>query len=109
MGLSSFQSAFKGRRILVTGHTGFKGSWLCQWLLMLGAEVKGYALAPERAPNHFDLLNLPMDSELGDIRNREQTARIIRIFRPEFVFHLASQPLVKRSYEDPEETFSTNV
>ncbi len=109
VGLDSFQSIFKGRRILVTGHTGFKGSWLCQWLLMLGADVKGYALAPDKTPNHFDLLKLPVDSMLGDIRDREKVRGAIQTFRPEFVFHLAAQPLVKRSYENPEETYSTNI
>ncbi len=109
LGLSSLQSIFKGRRILVTGHTGFKGSWLCQWLLMLGAEVKGYAMAPDKKLNHFDLLKLPMGSELGDIRDRQKLARAVQTFNPDFVFHLAAQPLVKRSYENPEETYSTNV
>jgi CDP-glucose 4,6-dehydratase len=109
LGLSPWQDAFKGCRVFVTGHTGFKGSWLCQWLLMLGAEVKGYALAPEQAPNHFDLLRLPMDSELGDVRNREQLSRAIHAFKPEIILHLAAQPLVKRSYDNPEETWSTNV
>ncbi|MGV3592791.1 MAG: CDP-glucose 4,6-dehydratase [Gammaproteobacteria bacterium] len=107
--MNSFRESFKGRRVFVTGHTGFKGSWLCQWLLMLGAEVKGYALAPDKAPSHFALLELPMESELGDIRDARQLARSIANFRPEFIFHLAAQPLVKRSYNDPVETYSTNV
>jgi len=110
LGLScSFRDAYKGRRILVTGHTGFKGSWLACWLHLLGAEVKGYALAPAKPLNHFDLLNLAIDSELGDIRNRDQLLRAVRTFKPEFIFHLAAQALVKPSYESPEETFSTNV
>ncbi len=109
LGLSPLHASFKGRRVLVTGHTGFKGSWLSQWLLMLGAEVKGYALAKEKVPNHFALLRLPMDSELGDIRDRVQLARAIQTFKPELILHLAAQPLVKRSYENPEETWSTNV
>jgi CDP-glucose 4,6-dehydratase len=107
--VNAFPQSFRGRRVFVTGHTGFKGSWLCQWLLLLGAEVKGYALAPETQPNHFDLLRLPMDSELADIRDRARLARAIEAFHPEFIFHLAAQPLVKRSYDNPEETYSTNV
>lgn len=110
LGLScSFRNAYRGRRILVTGHTGFKGSWLTCWLHLLGAEVKGYALAPAKSPNHFDLLNLAIDSELGDIRNRDQLLRAVRKFKPEFIFHLAAQALVKPSYDCPEETYSTNV
>ena len=109
VGVNSFSESFKGRRIVVTGHTGFKGSWLCQWLLMLGAEVKGYALAPDKTPNHFALLELPMESELGDIRDPQQLTHAIQSFKPEFIFHLAAQPLVKRSYDNPAETFSTNV
>lgn len=109
LGVNSFRESFKGRRIFVTGHTGFKGSWLCQWLMLLGAEVKGYALAPDNTPNHFGLLQLPMESELGDIRDAQQLGRSISIFRPEFIIHLAAQPLVKRSYREPADTYSTNV
>lgn len=109
LGVNSFRESFEGRRVFVTGHTGFKGSWLCQWLLMLGAEVRGYALAPDKPLNHFTLLDLPMDSELGDIRDVRQLARSIGSFQPEFIFHLAAQPLVKRSYNNPAETYSTNV
>lgn len=109
LGLAELEQAFQGRRVFVTGHTGFKGSWLCQWLILLGAEVKGYALAPDSDPSHFHLLAPEMSSELGDIRDRERLQQSLHAFRPDLVFHLAAQPLVCRSYRDPADTFSTNV
>jgi CDP-glucose 4,6-dehydratase len=104
-----FGDVYRGRRVLLTGHTGFKGSWLALWLQELGAEVCGYALPPPTDPSHFALLELNMRSELGDIRDAEHVARYVAEVKPEIVFHLAAQPLVRRSYEQPVETFATNV
>ncbi len=104
-----FEDIYKNRRVLITGHTGFKGSWLALWLKTMGAEVAGYSLPPEQEPNHFDLLELDMLSVEGDVRNLEDLKRIFRNFQPEIVFHLAAQPLVRRSYREPVETFDVNV
>lgn len=106
-----FGEVFKGKRVLVTGHTGFKGAWLCEWLLSLGAVPSGYALAPEGDNSFFDQLCLGarMDSRIGDIRDRSAFASFYRETRPQFVFHLAAQPLVRRSYKEPFETFETNA
>lgn len=102
---------FHGKRVLVTGHTGFKGSWLALWLHELGATVMGYALPPKRHDDHFNLLRL--DAHIrhveGDIRDGEHFSRICLDFKPEFIFHLAAQALVRLSYEDPKLTFDTNV
>jgi CDP-glucose 4,6-dehydratase len=109
--MRQFSDAYKGKRVLVTGHTGFKGSWLTLWLSQLGAEVVGISLAPEVDFNHWDLLDLEgavSHNEL-DIRNSTEVARIFQATQPEVVFHLAAQPLVRRSYRDPLETWSTNV
>jgi len=102
---------FTGRRVLVTGNTGFKGSWLTMTLLELGAEVRGYALPPERAEDHFNLLNLAkrIRHTDGDIRELAVMRRVFDDFQPEFLFHLAAQPLVGRAYADPKLTFDTNV
>jgi len=104
-----FNSVYKGRRVLVTGHTGFKGSWLCRWLEILGAEVAGYSFEPITNPNHFSLLNLNTTSYIDDIRDYSALKRVFIDFKPEIVFHLAAQPSVLVSYEQPLETFSTNV
>ncbi len=103
---------FKGVRALVTGHTGFKGGWLCEWLLADGAQVSGISLAPEAGrPSLFEDLSLAdrMDSRLGDIRDAKVVNDTLAEVQPEVIFHLAAQPLVRRSYADPIETFSTNV
>jgi len=102
---------FRGRRVLVTGHTGFKGSWLSLWLQQHGAIVYGFALQPESAKSHFSLLNLDqiIEHNVGDIRNEESLRQIFDRVKPEVVFHLAAQPLVKKSYDFPVETFDTNI
>lgn len=103
---------FRSVRVLVTGHTGFKGAWLCAWLKAEGAEVAGLALAPERTgPNLFEAAGIGdgMRSTIGDIRDFAVVERAVRAFRPEIVFHLAAQALVHRSYGDPLATFATNV
>jgi CDP-glucose 4,6-dehydratase len=106
-----FNGVFSGKTVLVTGHTGFKGSWLSLWLTELGAKVVGYALPPETEPSLYEQLNLKalMDSRIGDIRDAALLEKTLRETRPEIVFHLAAQPLVRRSYEQPIETFSVNV
>lgn len=111
MGMKQFGNSYLGKRVLVTGHTGFKGSWLSLWLSQLGAEIVGISLAPKTIPNHWDLLGLHSDirhHEL-DIRNSAEVIRVFKAMQPEVVFHLAAQPLVRRSYIDPLETWSTNV
>jgi len=108
---SLFGGLFSGRRVLVTGHTGFKGSWLCDWLLELGAEVYGYALDPETTPSLFDDLGLVehIDSVVADIRDLGAVNSTMQRVRPEIVIHMAAQPLVLRSYAEPVYTFDTNV
>ncbi len=109
MEIRQFANAYRNRRVLVTGHTGFKGSWLSLWLLSQGAAVTGVSLAPETSPNHWDLIKLDVSDHRLDIRDQEPLLRTIAEARPEIVFHLAAQPLVRRSYRDPLETWSTNV
>jgi CDP-glucose 4,6-dehydratase len=109
MEVKQFGSAYTGRRVLVTGHTGFKGSWLCTWLTELGAEVSGFALAPRGVPNHWNLLDLPMKDQRADVRDAVALVEAVSAARPEIVFHLAAQPLVRASYRDPLETWSTNT
>lgn len=102
---------WQGKRVLVTGHTGFKGSWLCETLLGLGAQVSGLALPPETTPDLFGQLQLAerLDQALVDIRDRAAVATRARGADPDIVFHLAAQPLVRRSYREPVETWATNV
>jgi len=102
---------FRGKRVLVTGSTGFKGSWLCEWLLSLGAEVSGFALAPEPDALLFDQLRLRdrIDQHDGDIRDFEAVKFVFEKTKPEVVLHLAAQALVRESYKDPKYTFDTNV
>jgi CDP-glucose 4,6-dehydratase len=103
-------AAYAGRRVLVTGHTGFKGAWLCEWLLALGAEVHGCALPPG-APALFAALDLGrrMDHRVVDIRDESALYAALDAIRPEFIFHLAAQSLVRMSYREPLATFATNV
>ena len=102
---------WQGKRVFLTGHTGFKGSWLSLWLQKLGAEVTGFALPPPTEPSLFDATDVGrgMTSVIGDIRDGEALRNAMRHASPEIVFHLAAQPLVRRSYADPVETYSTNV
>ena len=104
-----FDGVYQGGRVLLTGHTGFKGSWLASWLVELGAKVTGFGLPPSALPNHWDLLGLPISDVRGDIRDLSAIQETIRKSAPEIVFHLAAQPLVRRSYKDPLESWSTNV
>lgn len=102
---------YKGKKVFVTGHTGFKGSWLIQWLHLLGAEIKGYALAPENTMDLFQVIdgNKLCDSIIDDIRNFEHVKKEIELFQPDIIFHLAAQPLVRLSYDKPLETFEVNI
>jgi len=104
-----FGNVYKNRRVLVTGHTGFKGSWLVLWLEMMGAKVTGISLPPETSPNHWNLLGLDVESFYIDIRDENLLRQKIVEVKPEIVFHLAAQPLVRRSYQQPLETWATNV
>jgi CDP-glucose 4,6-dehydratase len=108
----ALRRAYGGRRVLVTGHTGFKGSWLVAWLSALGAEVTGYALAPDTEPSMFALLDLASRCArhvVADVRDKDRLAATARDARPEIVFHLAAQPLVRESYLRPFETLEVNV
>lgn len=102
---------WQGKRVLITGHTGFKGSWLALWLKLLGSEVCGYALAPATTPNLFEDLQLEdqIKSVTGDIRDLASFEKVLKDFQPEIIFHLAAQSLVRRSYRAPVETYTTNL
>lgn len=102
---------YAGKSVFITGHTGFKGSWLCKVLLQAGAEVTGYSLAPNTNPSLFEMLELEnqMNSVIGDIRDYSGLKKAIDSAQPEIVFHLAAQPLVRESYSDPVGTYETNV
>lgn len=108
MTLSEF---YKGKRVLVTGHTGFKGTWLCAMLLQMGAEVTGFALAPNTEPSLFELTHMAdrMHSVIGDIRDYNSLKKCFDEAQPEIVLHVAAQPIVKEGYRDPVGTYSSNV
>lgn len=107
----SFQNAFKGKTVLITGHTGFKGSWLAAWLKLLGANVIGIALDPSTEPSHFSTSKISIDiiDYRVDIRSYSEIEPIILKHQPDFIFHLAAQALVGVSYEEPNQTWTTNV
>ena len=108
--LFDLSSHYRGRRVLVTGHTGFKGTWLAAWLAEMGAEVTGFSLAPEDSPSLFDLAKLDLAADVrGDVRDAALLERVFESSQPQIVFHMAAQPLVRRSYRDPLFTFSTNL
>ena len=109
--VKSGYKVFEGKKILVTGDTGFKGSWLAYWLYHLGAEVYGFALPPEREYDHYARLGMEkcIRHKDGDVRDFTRTHEYMEKIQPEFVFHLAAQPIVRKSYDDPKKTFDTNI
>jgi CDP-glucose 4,6-dehydratase len=104
-------SFWKGKKVYLTGHTGFKGSWMSLWLQSMGAIVKGYSLEPNTTPNLFTVANVgtAMDSEIGDIRDLNQISKSMSNFNPDILIHMAAQPLVRLSYLEPVDTYTTNV
>ena len=102
---------YKNKKILVTGHTGFKGAWLCKILANLGANVTGYALEPPTNPSLFNIAGIAQDinSITGDVRDYRSLKRVFEKIQPEIVFHLAAQPIVRKSYQNPIYTYETNV
>lgn len=109
--MDNWLSFYRGKRVLVTGHTGFKGAWLCRILVDAGAEVTGYALEPPTEPNLYELAGIKgeLHSVIGDIRDYFCLQDAFRQAKPEIIFHLAAQPIVRRGYSDPAGTYSTNV
>jgi CDP-glucose 4,6-dehydratase len=106
-----FHDCYKDKKVFITGHTGFKGSWLTAWLVKLGAKVCGYSKDIPTSPSNFEIQGLAsdIDHNLGDIRDRSQLLKTIQSFKPDMVFHLAAQALVRRSYNNPVDTFETNA
>lgn len=104
-----FNGIYKNKKVLITGHTGFKGSWLALWLTKLGAEVIGYSKDIPTNPSHFELLKLPIVSISGDILDKEKLFDVINEHKPDIVFHLAAQSLVRKSYIEPINTFEVNI
>ncbi len=109
--MNNFSDYYKGKKVFVTGHTGFKGAWFITWLHLLGADVKGYALPPGDENGLFNIVKdkFPFEHVIGDIRNRLLLEKEIINFQPDFIFHLAAQALVRKSYQLPSETFEVNV
>ncbi len=107
----ALQKFYNGKKVFVTGHTGFKGAWLITWLQLLGASVKGYALSPQNEKDIYNIVSphLQIESVIADIRDKQKLQQEIISFQPDYIFHLAAQPLVRRSYEIPAETFDVNV
>jgi len=108
---NSFKNVYSGKKVLITGHTGFKGSWLTLWLSKLGADILGYSLEPPTSPNLFTILNLDKKIKhvIGDIRDEQKLLKVFQDFNPDIVFHLAAQPLVRFSYREPKLTYETNI
>lgn len=107
-----FGNCYFGKTVFITGHTGFKGSWLSEWLLLLGAKVVGYSLEPPTEPSHFEALHLGerlLADIRGDVRDLDHLRKSLEDHQPDFVFHLAAQPLVRRGFDDPIFTIDTNV
>ncbi len=109
--MPAFADTYRARRVFVTGHTGFKGAWLAEWLTTLGAEVTGYALEPPTTPNLFSAIDLGarLRHVVADVRDRDRLVAEVRASQPSVIFHLAAQALVRRAYAEPRETFETNV
>jgi len=109
--MKNLSTIYRGKKVLITGHTGFKGSWLSVWLTELGANVIGYSLEPPSEPNMFETLNLKrkVTHIIGDIRDEDYLLSIFKKYQPEFVFHLAAQPIVRFSYEEPKLTYEINI
>lgn len=106
-----FENIYRGKKVFITGHTGFKGSWLTAWLLNLGAKVSGYSIDIPTNPSHFVELNIEskIEHNFGDIRDFDKLFTVCSKFKPDFIFHLAAQPLVRESYNMPKETFEVNM
>jgi CDP-glucose 4,6-dehydratase len=111
LSMEQLRATYAGKKVFLTGHTGFKGSWLLYWLHLLEAEVKGYALAPDSSPSLFELLggDTLCESVIADLNDRATLEQALLEFQPDFIFHLAAQPLVRLSYDIPVETFATNA
>ena len=107
----NFYKEFKNKKVIITGHTGFKGSWLLAWLYKMGAKITGVSLSNNTIPSHFSYLDLKkkIDHKLIDIRNKNKLENIIKKKQPDFIFHLAAQALVMDSYKNPKLTFETNT
>lgn len=107
----AYNNVYKGKKVLVTGNTGFKGTWLSAWLMMLGADVYGYSMDVPTSPSMFETIDLSskMHHCFGDIRNRKEMNQYVQTVRPDFIFHLAAQAIVSTSYENPFDTITTNV
>ncbi|NVM21087.1 MAG: CDP-glucose 4,6-dehydratase [Desulfobacterales bacterium] len=104
-----FNDVYKGKKVFVTGHTGFKASWLVLWLVNLGATVVGYSVDVPTDPNHHEILSLDFETVFGDVRDLEKLQKAVESFRPDIVFHMAAQSLVRKSHRQPVKTFETNV
>ncbi len=111
MSMQTRPEFWQGRKVLMTGHTGFKGSWLSLWLQAMGAELRGISLSPSTKPALFDVAQVAkgMDSHIADIRDASAIAHLVKDFQPEIIIHMAAQPLVRLSYQQPIETYATNV